>query len=170
MKKGEKAPPPRADTAPTPFSVGVETVDDHGDEIYNGYYKWRDLRAHNLADQEMRPGLDDASAFLAKNPPPAFLDFFRWARANRITLLAAFPAILQDPLYDRPEYVAYFRQITDFYQANGVPMVGTARDAMMPEDDIYDGILHLTHAGAIARTERLIPYLKPYLKTAATGR
>ncbi len=34
---------------------------------------------------------------------------------------------------------------------------------MLPIDQFYDTIYHLTYEAALQRTERLIPELKPYL-------
>ena len=90
--------------------------------------------------------------------------FIRWAKANQITVLATFPNTISRPEYDGPVGDATIKTITDFYRSQDVPVVGNARAAMLPFDQFFDTLYHLTHEAALERTQRLIPELKPYLQ------
>jgi hypothetical protein len=144
----------------TPFTLGADTIDEHGDEIYNTQPKDMAVRAENLKAKTGGVGPDYP---LKIYPPADFMAFFRWARANHVTVLATFPNTLYKPQYDGSLVTESIQEIKDFYASQNIPVLGSAREAMLPESDFYDGIYHLTHAAAIERTERLLPYLKPYL-------
>jgi hypothetical protein len=90
-------------------------------------------------------------------------EFIAWAHAHQITVLATFPNVIHQPVYDEPPAREAIATITHFYASHGVPVVGTAQEVMLPPNQFFDYMYHLTHEAALKRTERLIPELQPYL-------
>jgi hypothetical protein len=140
----------------SPYTTNVETIDDYGDEIYNLNTKY--TSPHSASMKALIIFSDDAGQFASR------IDFLRWAKASHVTVIATYPNLLYHPEYDQPPALAGLKSTTDFYTSHGVPVLGTPREAMFPEDQYLDTDYHLLHSAAIVRTERLIPYLKPYLK------
>ncbi len=93
----------------------------------------------------------------------ALRKFLAWAKANHITVLATFPNTIYRPEYDQPQGEHAIKVITDFYTSQGVPVIGTAREAMLPSGEFFDTLFHLTLEGAQRRTLRFLPELKPFL-------
>ncbi len=91
-------------------------------------------------------------------------DFIRWARQNRISVLATFPSICHRQEYESPTARRVIHDIESFYASLGVPVVGTAEEAMLPPDLFFDTSYHATEKGAQERTKRLLTYLEPLLK------
>jgi hypothetical protein len=96
-------------------------------------------------------------------------DFICWARQNRIRLLAAFPSICHRQEYESPTARRVIHDIEGFYASLGVPVVGTAEEAMLPPDLCFDTFYHSTEKGAQERTKRLLTYIEPMLKTSGSG-
>jgi len=152
-------PPPYS--AYSPITPGIDCLDDHGDQVFNPV----------AARPPHKPiAFDRRIPMLVNGQPDAdtdgfhvIADFIAWAHANHITVLATFPTCIKQPEYDLPKEHETIKTITDFYQAHGVPVIGTADEVMLPPDQFYDTMYHLTHEAALQRTERLIPELKPYL-------
>lgn len=144
-----------------PYTNGASYLNENGDEL-GGVKELRpatgatfDVVVRVLAD-----GLpSDQTAGFA-----ALADFITWAQAHQITVLATFPNIIYQPAYEGPNAQKALATITHFYTSRGVPVIGTAREAMLPRDQFFDTIYHLMREPAIARTERLVPELRPYLK------
>ena len=89
-------------------------------------------------------------------------EFVAWAKANQIRVLAVFPNLCTDPVYEAPKAQRTAANITTFFESQGVPMLGGYRDALLPRSEFYDTSYHLTQEAAAARTQRLVPLLKPY--------
>jgi len=146
-----------------PITPGIDCLDDNGDEVFN------------MAATRHPPGpeMQDLCSALADGLPSertagfeTIDSFLQWARAQHITVLATFPNIIKEPAYDEPNGQKAIETITHFYASRGVPVIGTAKEAMLPPDQFFDTVYHLTHEAAIQRTERLIPELEPYLHAA----
>lgn len=144
------------------YTVGPETIDDFGDEIYNFFPKNSSKRP-TMVDPYSLPLRDGFSSF--HQPFANALAFCQWARAHHVTVLATFPNLMAEPEYAQPKAQEVIRQIKDFYASQGVPVLGEAEEVFLPADQFYDTKYHLTHEAAIARTARLVPYLKPYLNS-----
>jgi hypothetical protein len=112
------------------------------------------------------------SSALAKGFPenpagfPTIRAFCDWAKASNVRVLATFPNTLHLPEYDRPEAQEAPRQIRDFFGTLGVPVLGEAADAILPEDEFFDTMYHLTEEACLTRTRRLLPHLTPYLRSS----
>lgn len=100
---------------------------------------------------------------------PVLREFCTWARSNGIRVLATFPNIASKPEYDRPEAEKAPRQISAFFGSIGVPVLGEAREVILPPDDFFDTCYHLLHPAAIERTRRLLVHLAPYLTPQPSG-
>jgi hypothetical protein len=90
--------------------------------------------------------------------------FCDWARTNQIQVLASLPVVVYRREYDSEATRSVLNAIESFYREIGVPVLGTSRDSMLPEDDFYDSHYHLTEEAALVRTRRLLAYLSPVLK------
>ena len=71
--------------------------------------------------------------------------------------------MIPQPEYNQPTGQKALATIRAFYTAHGVPVIGTAQEMMLPQDQFFDSMYHLTYEAGMQRTERLIPELKPYL-------
>jgi hypothetical protein len=146
----------------TPFSVGPETIDDHGDEMYNVKVQDPAAKAKNIRDGTITP-LPNGGFFSGE--PPGLVEFLRWARNHQVRVLATFPQSVYKPQYDGPEFRLACQQVENFYAGHGVPVLGTPQEALLPEVEFYNDIYHLLHGPAIERTKRLVPYLMPYMSS-----
>jgi len=153
-------PPGRPYIPYLPITPGIDCLNDNGDEVFN------------MAATRRPPGLEmqHVSSVLLDGLPSENTDgfetidsFLQWAATHQITVWATFPNIINDPAYDGPNGQKAIETITHFYTSRGVPIIGTAKEAMLPYDQFFDTNYHLTHEAAIKRTERLIPELEPYL-------
>lgn len=98
--------------------------------------------------------------------PPGFApirEFCEWAHTREITVLATFPTIFQHADYNLPRAQKTPNMLQDFYAALGVPLLGTARDAMLTEDQLFDTNYHPLQSAALAHTRRLLIHLAPHL-------
>jgi len=147
-----------------PHAPYADALNDYGDEINNAVANRptpppRDLE--RMADpllQGLPSGPNDGAAALKA--------FFAWAKANHVTVLATFPNIIYHPEYDQANARQAVEAITDFYKSQGIPVLGTARAAMLPADQFFNTYYHLTKEAAEVRTRRLVPELRPYLPPA----
>jgi hypothetical protein len=155
--KKHPEPPPRPHP---PYTDGASFIDANGDETGNraidkpAHSPNMDLRANILED-----GLtsDDGHGF------NLIRDFAAWAKEHKVRVLATWPNIIYRPEYEGPKAASALKTIRQFYGSLGIPVVGDARDAMLPYDDFFDTVYHPTYETAAVRTEKLVPVLKPYL-------
>jgi hypothetical protein len=157
----DHARPPSPPYSPyTPITPGIDCLDDNGDEIFNteaarpppqAFMQQPVKLLRDGFSSENTDGFADLTAFL------------QWARAHHVTVLATFPNLIYQPVYDLPKAQKTLETITRFYTSHGVPVIGTPREAMLPTDQFFDSVYHLVHSAALQRTERLIPELRPYL-------
>jgi hypothetical protein len=94
---------------------------------------------------------------------PVIREFCEWARSKHIRVLATFPNTCHRPEYDRPEAQKTPLRLKKFYSKMGVPVLGEAAEAILPEQDFFDTMYHLTEEGRLPRTSRMVPHLIPYL-------
>ena len=153
----------RSSSVYNPFSATFYPLDENGDETLN-------IDAYRPTPNVSKPNLDHLLPQLVDGLPTdrtagfasvaAFLD---WAGANHVTVLATFPSIIHQPVYDRPNGHQAVAMINHFYAAHAVPVIGTAQEVMLPADQFFDFMYHLNHDAALKRTERLLAELKSYL-------
>jgi hypothetical protein len=140
-----------------------ELIDEYGDQTGHG-------QAQRPA---VTPSLDLLSSSLAfgleTNFParPIIEEFCEWARAHNVRVLASYPNIHYRPEYDRPSAEKAPEQIRELFASLHVPVLGTAREAIMPANQFFDTYYHPTQEAAHERTRRLLVHLAPYLKPAS---
>jgi len=146
-----------------PYTDGAAYLTNYGDETGN-------LEAER---PPAGPNMDELAKPLVDGIPSdrtagfnEIRSFLQWARAHQVTVWATFPNIMHRPEYDGPKAQNAIKAITDFYASQGIPVVGTAREAMLPSDQFFDTPYHLTHEAAVKRTERLVPEIKACLNSA----
>ena len=157
-RKPESPPRPHP-----PYTDGVSYINPFGDETGNAS---ADRPAPNAEMAELAVPLVDGMPSDQAFGFGKIREFVRWARAHHVTVLATFPNLMHQPQYDGPNARQAIQVITDFYASLGVPVAGRAQAAILPSDQFFDTPYHLTHEAAIARTDRLVPDLKPYLTIA----
>jgi hypothetical protein len=143
----------------TPLMPGIDCLDENGDEVFN------------TAERQQTTGSLGLSGVLLHTAPWApqasfneLARFIAWAHEHRIRVLATFPSVLWASGYDSPDAQRTVRDIAAFYTSHGVPVVGTAQEAILhSRHEFLDSLYHLTHDAAVRRTDRLIPQLRPYL-------
>jgi hypothetical protein len=145
----------------TPITPGIDCLDDNGDEVFNvesAKPPWK-AESFDRLIPELVDGLpsDSTDGFGVLS---AFLD---WAKAHHIKVLATFPAAVYQPEYVGPNGRKAVETINRFYTSHCVPVIGNAREMMLPIEQFFDTMYHLTHEAALNRTARFIPELKPYL-------
>ena len=135
-------------------------INSHGDQTGA-------LPEKRTANSPMRRDLSDPLAYGLPDSPagfPPIREFCEWARAHNITVLATFPNICHRPEYDLPAAEKTPRQLREFYTSLGVPVLGDAREAMLPEEEFFDSLYHPMRESALERTRRLLAHLAPFLK------
>jgi hypothetical protein len=142
-----------------PYTEGASYLDDYGDETANTAVD----PTNPDSVETVAPLLDGISSTRTAGFDQV-RGFVEWAKAHGVTVLATFPIVVHRPAYDGANADEAIRMITDFYVSLGVPVVGTARDAMYPPDQFFELPYHLTRAAAIAHTRKLAPELEPYLR------
>ncbi|HWQ90958.1 MAG TPA: SGNH/GDSL hydrolase family protein [Clostridia bacterium] len=137
-----------------------------GDQTGNTFSKrpatgepWLSSRSHNLA-----AGISAQPTGLRN-----LRNFIQWARQNNVRVLATYPSICFRPEYVETPGQRTEKAIRDFFESEGVPVVGNAREAMLDPDQFFDTLYHPTEEGARARTRRLLVHLAPLL-TNGNGR
>jgi hypothetical protein len=154
--------PPAPPYSPyTPLSTGINSLDENGDEMFN-FPEMRPPASH-LALTGLNPILMNGLPSENTKGFEVLTAFLQWAQAHHITVLATFPNIVYQPAYDGPNGKKAIETISHFYASHGVPVIGTAKEAMLPIEQFFDTIYHPTHEEALERTKRLIPELRPYL-------
>ena len=137
----------------------IDNMNEYGDRTDNT------LEARpEVAPQRVKP-LSQLLEGLGKEPKgfPALVEFIKWAKNKNITVIATFPNISQNSEYRDSVLNGIEKQLTEFYQSNGVPIVGSLHGAMFPEEDCYDTLYHLTTPAVERRTRNLCKSLEPHL-------
>jgi len=156
--------PPSPPYSPyTPISPGIDCLDENGDEFFNTV---AGQPPPSAAMQEPDVLLRDGFASKNTDGFAELTAFIQWARSHHVTVLAAFPSIVSQPIYDAPTARKALETITRFYTSHGVPVVGNPQEAMLPLDQFFDTRYHLIFSAALQRTEHLLPELQPYLTPA----
>ncbi len=154
--QARRHPPPRVF-----FGVyDVDKVDEFGDQNGNT----ADLRPPGspqlaVASKALLQGLTAHQRNFAE-----LERFLAWARARQVRVLATFPGICHRPEYDAPNARGAIEAIRGFYSARNIPVLGGAREAMLPSDLFFDTNYHPTQAGARERTRRLLTHLPAALE------
>lgn len=90
----------------------------------------------------------------------AIRDFASWADAHGVRVVATWPNTLYFKEYARDPG---FAKIANGYRQLGIEVIGQPQDAMVPARQLHDTQYHLNQEGIRARTDRLIPLIRPHL-------
>jgi hypothetical protein len=147
----------------TPISAGIDCLDENGDEVFN-LESARSASTPKLQEQTavLVGGLSDENTYGFRE----LAAFLKWAQEQHISVVATYPNILHQPVYDEPAGQKVIETIAHFYASHGISVIGTAQEAMLPADQFFDTNYHLTHEAALERTDRLLPELAPLLHPA----
>lgn len=134
--------------------------------------RWGDQTHHAKADRgpEQREavwrGEPDLRNGLPQHPDgfASIESFCSWAHTQHIRVLATYPNLCDRPDYHLPAARQTAEKIRDFFSGLNVPVIGDYTDSLLPAEEFFDSDYHLTEEGALARTDRLIPQLMPFLK------
>jgi hypothetical protein len=144
-------------------------------EGYMGGYEskfvneWGDQTNHPKALQETEKAIRQKSILgedLPEHPAGFTLiaSFCEWARTNHIRVLATFPNVCRRPEYYLPPAQRTAKTIGNFFAGLDVPVLGDYSESVLPPDQFFDSLYHLTDEASIARTQRLLIHLAPYLE------
>lgn len=89
-----------------------------------------------------------------------------WSRAHDVTVVAAFPNMVDFPSQHEGSDAAFFQSIADGYAAVGIPTLGTPWESMYPLRDFFDSRYHLFQAARDRHTARLAGLLAPHVRVA----
>ena len=113
-------------------------------------FRWKETLSEDLSDHPA--GFDSIASFC------------EWARTNHIRVLATFPNIYQRPEFYLPPAQRTAKTIGNFFEGLDIPMLGDYTEAVLPLDQFYDTIYHLTDEASLTRTQQLLKHLAPYLE------
>jgi hypothetical protein len=154
--KGRINPRRYADHKPGGGAYNADYIDEWGDQTFHP-------RSAASAQIERRPS---RLAFAMPDPPAGFaliLSFCHWAEEHHVRVLATFPNLLDQPELHTDIARRNSERIASFYKQLNVPVIGAYTDVLLPPDQFFDTVYHLTDVAALARTDRLAEKLKPFL-------
>jgi len=82
---------------------------------------------------------------------PRIRAFHRWCGEHGVRLLVAFPPY-PDDAPPGAELDPFFASLIRFYDAEGIPRLGTPWESLYPRDAFFDSCYHLTYEAASVRT------------------
>jgi hypothetical protein len=140
----------------------TEEMNSHGDRMDNA-----PENRPAKAEARTQP-IDQLLEGLGESPKGfgALTDFVAWAKDNRVGVIATFPNVGRNSTYQETVLSSVEEQIMDFYNSQRIPVVGSLRGAMFPEEDCFDTPFHLIAPAVERRTRELCESLKPVLPGA----
>jgi hypothetical protein len=94
---------------------------------------------------------------------PHVEEFCRWAHAHNIRVIATYPNLSQHQDYTPAQVQEIDRVIRNIYKSYDVPVVGSANEAIYPQEFFFDTMYHLTQEGSMIRSADLARQLGPLL-------
>jgi hypothetical protein len=141
----------------------IKNMNEYGDRTDNT------LEARPEQAAARRKPIDQLVKGLGENPKglPAVAEFIDWANKNNVHVIATFPNIARNSEYKDSVVNGIEKKLIEFYNSNGVPVVGTLSGTMFSEEDCYDTLYHLTTPAVERRTMELCQKISPLLITPA---
>jgi len=90
-----------------------------------------------------------------------------WCDTHGVTLLATEPATIDFPEYANESSRSAQKKFESVYERADVPLLQTTREVLMPREDFYDSIYHLTEESMRERTLKLVEKLRPWLPNSS---
>lgn len=136
------------------------SLDDHGD--MTGHLASRrpavaidrDQRVCEVLEKGISP---DAEGF------ELISEFRRWAKANRVRVMAGFPNMIHRKVYDTGMVDNVESQLKEYFLKEEIDVVGGMREVLFPQVDFFDTIYHPTEETSINRSRNLAFQLRPLI-------
>ena len=135
-------------------------LDDHGD--MTGHRA--ELRPTVAVDRDQRvcevlqKGISaDAEGFELMS------EFKRWAKDNRVRVMAGFPNMIHRKEYDAGMADNVEAHLKQYFLKEGIYVVGGMREVLLPQVDFFDTIYHPTEEASINRSRHLALKLRPLI-------
>lgn len=143
---------------PPPFGASLiaERFNTNGDIVAN-------LASASTIDRklaERREGPSNLKGVLSAHAAEVLTNFSQWCKANRVTLLATYPATIHFPEYDLPPKKQVFERVAQFYPQIKVPTLGSPLTFMYARSAFFDTTYHLHSTAAVHRTQQLIALMR----------
>jgi hypothetical protein len=148
------AGPPRVRPSRKSTFYDPDLIDAYGDLSYPPQTRTNVAPQPAFAPAVLARGLSPRPSGI-----PAVQRFCRWARSHNVRVLATYPSLAYQREYDSSQARAALGSVENFYRAEGVPVIGSAGDSMLPRDQFLDTCYHLNQDAAVERTARLVPEL-----------
>jgi hypothetical protein len=135
-------------------------LDDHGDMTGHRVA----LRPAVAVDRDQR-----VCEVLVKGIPPdaegfeLISEFKRWAKANRVRVMAGFPNMIHRKEYDSGMADNVESQLKQYFLKEEIHVVGGMREVLLPQVDFFDTIYHPTEEASITRSMKLAFQLRPLI-------
>jgi hypothetical protein len=84
----------------------------------------------------------------------------KWCLQNQITLIATFPNFMYFKEYEAQKERSFFNKIIDFYNKEGIFLMGDPYSFMYPKSYFLDTRYHLNRRGRAVHTAKVITLLK----------
>jgi hypothetical protein len=89
-------------------------------------------------------------------------EFNKWAKANRVKVLAGFPSMVDRKEYDSNRVEIVENVLRDFYFDQRIYVIGYLRDSLVSKKEFYDTIYHPTVEASQRMSMILANYLRHY--------
>lgn len=135
-------------------------LDDHGDmtghrsELRPAVAVDRDQRVCEVLQKGISP---NAEGFELMS------EFRRWAKVNRVRVIAGFPNMIHRMEYDSEVADNVEVQLKEYFLKEGIHVVGSMREVLLPKDEFFDTIYHPTEEASINRSRHLAFQLRPLI-------
>lgn len=133
----------------------IENMNKYGDRTDNTLEaRPEQAAARSKPIDQLMEGLGDKPKGFA-----VVVEFLKWAKSNGVQVIATFPNVGRNPNYQDEVLQQVENQIRNFYEVQGVPVVGSVEGAMFAEEDCFDTPFHLIKDAVFRRTQQLAIYL-----------
>jgi len=132
--------------------IGYHVLNSNGDEM------------NNVSSQR-------SIGMISEQPPYEFFDtdddrlqiirdFVSWSRQNNITVIGAYPPMIDFEEYQNSEYRSFFNDVSAFWESIGVATMAAPLDFLYPPSLMYNSGYHLNDVGTTLHTQKLIELLR----------
>ncbi|MEA5553454.1 hypothetical protein VB713_21175 [Anabaena cylindrica UHCC 0172] len=91
-------------------------------------------------------------------------DFIIWCKDRQIKVLPLYPVMLEDDKFYQSKYRSFFQKIQNFYEKNGVSILGDPYQAALSYNLMFNTTYHPNDQGRNVRTQQVLSLIKPYIQ------
>ncbi|MGM3304865.1 hypothetical protein ACSQ6I_02590 [Anabaena sp. WFMT] len=91
-------------------------------------------------------------------------NFINWCKDRQIKVLPLYPVMLEDDKFYQSKYRLFFQKIQDFYEKNGVSILGDPYQAALSHHLMFNTTYHPNDEGRDVRTQQVLSLIKPYIE------